>query len=195
MTLKNFLETSKNTRKLFGKREVEIMFKQLRGGALTQSEKNRLSRDIKPKLEFMSEISKYESEFKLKKNQDSKRLIEKALTIIRNDERHDDIKAVLLFGSFADKTYTTSSDIDICIVFRSISLREATEFRIRVSGQLPEKVDVQVFNILPQKVKRQIARNHRVLYRTQDYDNISFSVQHLKDDDYRMRMKRIFAQT
>ncbi|MBI2575396.1 nucleotidyltransferase domain-containing protein, partial [Candidatus Woesearchaeota archaeon] len=89
---------------------------------------------------------------------------------ILKDELSDRIRAVLLFGSFSDKTYTSRSDIDICAVFRAISLKEATEFRISVSGQLPEKVDVQVFDVLPQKIKREIARNNKVLYRAKDYD-------------------------
>ncbi|MBI2141981.1 nucleotidyltransferase domain-containing protein [Candidatus Woesearchaeota archaeon] len=195
MGMADFLKTSKNSRRVFGRKEIEIMLKQLDGSLLTQSEKNRISRDIKPKLELVREMAKYESEFRLQKNQDSKLLIENALDTILKDELSDRIRAVLLFGSFSDKTYTSRSDIDICAVFRAISLKEATEFRIRVSGQLPEKADVQVFNILPQKIKREIARNHKVLYRAKDYDNVAFAIKYLKDQDYFIRMGKVFAQT
>src|SRR3989338_3160843 len=176
LALKEFLKTSKNARRIFGKKEIEIMIKQLEGLPLKQSELNRLSRDIKPKLEFIKEISKFSDDFRLKKNQDNKKIIEKAVDAIMEDELNGDISAVLLFGSFADKSNTRMSDIDICVVFeKGISLEEATKFRIRNSGKLPEKVDLQVFNILPSKVKKDIARNHRVLYKSSDYDNISFS--------------------
>ena len=170
------------------------MIQQLDGLQLKQSEKNRLSRDIKPKLEFIKEIAEFRDEFKLEKNQDNKKLIEKAVDIILKDELRENIMAVLLFGSFADNTFTKSSDIDICVVFKGdISLKKATEFRIRVSGQLPNKVDVQVFNILPQKIKRDISRNHKVLYKDNEYDNIDFSIRYLKDDDYFIRMNKIFG--
>ncbi len=195
MSVADFLKTSKNSRRVFGRKELEIMLKQLDGSPLTQSEKNRLSSAIKPKLEFIKEMAKYESEFRLAKNQDNKRLIENALDTILKDEFSGNIKAVLLFGSFSDNTYTSRSDVDICAVFRAISLKDATEFRIRVSGQLQEKVDVQVFNILPQKIKREIAKNHKVLYMAKDYDNVAFTIKYLRDQDYFMRMSRVFAQT
>ena len=161
---------------------------------LTQSERNRLSRDIKPKFEAIKELSQFKDEFKIERNGNNKKIIEKAKSIILNHELKDDIKAILLFGSFADKTYTKRSDIDICVVFkREISLKEATKFRIRVSGELPDKADIQVFNILPLKIKRDIARNHRVIYKTQDYNNMNFSIRYLKDEDYFIRMKKIFG--
>ncbi len=194
--LKEYLKTNKNARKIFGKKELDIIIKQLEGIRLTQSERNRLSRDIKPKLEFIKEINVYKNEFELKKNQDNKKLIEKAVNIILNDKLNNDIEAILLFGSFADNTYTKRSDIDICILFKNeISLSEATEFRIRTSGQLPSKVDVQVFNILPLKVKRDVARNHKVLYKSQEYDNINFMIRYLKDQDYFIRVKYLGIET
>lgn len=195
VVLAEFLKTSKNSRKVFGRKELEIMLKQLHGLPLKQSEKNRLSRDVKPKLEFIREIAKYENEFGLQKNQDNKMAIQKALGTILTDEFADAIKAVLLFGSFADNTFTSRSDIDVCVVFRTITLKEATEFRIRVSGQIPEKVDVQVFNILPQKIKKEIARSHKVLYRAKDYDNVAFTIRYIREQDYFIRANRIFAQT
>ena len=176
MKLKQFLKTNKNARKVFGKKEIEIIIKQLEGLKLTQSEKNRLCRDVKPKLEFIKEAIKFKDEFNLVKNQDNKRIMDKAVQIILRDKPNKNISAILLFGSFADNSFTKRSDIDICAVFKEdISLKKATEFRIHTSGQLPKKVDIQVFNILPQKIKKGIARNHKILYKGKDYDNINFS--------------------
>ncbi len=195
LNFKEFLTNNKNARKIFGRKEIEIILKQLDGVTLTQSEKNRLSRDIRPKFEFIKEVSKFGDEFELKKDADSLRLIDKAVQLILHDELRDRIKAVLLFGSHAGGIVTKRSDIDICVIFTDISLREATKFRIRIMGMLPEKVDVQVFNVLPQKIKREIARNHKILYKASDYDNINFSIRYLKDEDYFIRMNKIFAQT
>lgn len=191
--LSKLLRQNKNARRIFGKKELEIVFKQLDGLPLTQSERNRLSRDIKPKLEFIKEIAKLENEFELKKNANNLVIIEKAVQLILQDELKDRIKAILLFGSHAKGLVTKSSDIDICVVFTDISVDDATKFRIRISSEFPEKVDIQVFNVLPQKIKRSIARNHKILYKGRDFDNISFTTRYLKDEDFFLRLNRIMG--
>ncbi|MBI2523224.1 nucleotidyltransferase domain-containing protein [Candidatus Woesearchaeota archaeon] len=195
LRLKEFLKDNINARKIFGKKEIGIILKQLDGVTLTQSEKNRLSRDIKPKFEFIKEASKFEDEFELKKDADSLRLIDKAVQLILHDELKNRIRAILLFGSHATGIVTKRSDIDICAVFTDISLREATKFRIRIMGELPEKVDVHVFNILPQKIKRSIAINHKILYKSSNFDNMSFTIRHIKDEDYFFRLNKIMIAT
>ena len=191
--LLKLLKTDKNARKIFGKKEIEIVEKQLNGVSLTQSEKNRLSQDIRKKLDFIKNISKFEEEFDLKKNIKNKNMIQKALKVILEDKFNKKIKAILLFGSFADNTFIKRSDIDICVVFKKpLSLRDATLFRIRVLGRLPDKFDIQVFNTLPHKIKRSIAKNHRILFSRSSFDNLDFSIRLLKDEDYNIRKKIIF---
>ncbi len=193
MALLNVLKTNKNVRRIFGKRELEIISKQVKGFPLTQSERNRMSRDIKPKFEVMKEIARYEDEFKLEKGQENWKIIEKTVDLILKDKLHENIQAILLFGSFVNRSLTIRSDIDIGVVLKKdISLREATLFRIRIAGEANEKIDIQVFNTLPQKIKREIAKNHQVLYKKSEFDNIDFSIKYLKDDDYFIRMKKIF---
>ena len=191
VTLLNLLKTEKS-RKIFGKKELEIIEKQLNGERLTQSEKNRLSRDIRKKLDFINEISEFKDDFKLERNQINKKIIGETVNIILNDELKANIRAILLFGSFADNSFIRRSDIDICVIFKKdLSLKEATKFRIRISGQVSDKIDIQVFNVLPFKIKRSIARNHKVLYNVFDFDNINFSIKYLKDEDYFIRLKYI----
>ena len=150
MNITQFLKTNPNSRKVFGEKELKIIERQLLGIKLTQSEKNRLSRDIKPKLEFIKGLASFAPDFKLNKNQENKKLIERAIHLMKESEWGKDIKAILLFGSHAENAATFRSDIDLAAVFRKTpSLREATMFRIRISGNLPDKVDIQVFNILP----------------------------------------------
>ncbi len=192
--LSEFLRQNKSARKIFGEKELEIIFKQLDGLPLKQSEKNRLSRDIKPKLEFIKEISKFENEFELKKDQEAKKIINKAINIILQDKLKDKIEAILLFGSRVRGVITPRSDIDICVVFGTIEKEDADRFRIRILGNFSAKADIQVFNVLPQKIKRTIARNHKVLYKREDYDNTDFTIKYLKDDDYFIRMKEVFGQ-
>jgi predicted nucleotidyltransferase len=194
MSLKNFIKNNPNARKIFGKKEIGIILKQLDGINLTQSEKNRLSRDIRPKLKVIKEMSKFEDEFELKKDADTDKIVENAVQQILDDELKNKIKAILLFGSHAKGIVTFRSDIDLCVVFGGdIDSNEAAKFRIRIIGDLPDKVDIQVFNTLPQKIKRGIARSHKVLYKAESFDNTNFTIKYLKDEDFFLRSKRIFG--
>ena len=195
MGLKTFLKTNREARRIFGKKEIVIMLKQLDGIALTQSERNRLSRDIKPKLRVINGISAHQEEFAMKKNQEARRLMKKAVEVMLQDRLGGSIKAILLFGSYADNSFTFRSDIDLCAIFDTIDLTEATKFRIRIHGQLPDNLDIQVFNGLPQKIKKSIAANHRVLFERGDFDNVNFSLQFGKYQDYFARMGRVFGET
>lgn len=164
MSLLNFLKTNKNARKVFGKRELKIIEKQLLGVKLTQSEKNRLSRDIRPKLEFIKEAARFSEEFKLKKSSEIKKMIEEAKEVILNDSFFKRIKDIVLFGSAVENNLTFKSDIDIAVTFDRINLKEATLFRGRVSGRVNPRVDVQVYNILPDKIKKEIEGKGKSLH-------------------------------
>ncbi len=164
MDLLTFLKKNKFSRKVFGKRELKIIEKQLQGISLTQSEKNRLSRDIRSKFEFIKECARLEDEFGLKKGAINKKLVEEVVEVILDDKLRKEIDKILLFGSIIENKMTVRSDIDIAVVFKKIGLKEATTFRIRVSGRVDDKVDVQVFNVLPEKIKKEIRKKYKVLY-------------------------------
>ena len=161
MAILHFLKTSPEARKIFGKRELEIIEKQLLGISLTQSEKNRLSRDIRQKLEFVKELSIYIKEFKLKKGAIIKQIINETKEIILQDVLYKNIKNIFLFGSTSENKRHMSSDIDIGIEFYTISLKDATEFRKRILGKVNSLVDIQVYNILTNKIKKEIEKKKR----------------------------------
>src|SRR3989344_1449405 len=134
--LMKFLRENPNSRKIFGKRELKIIEKQMQGINLTQSEKNRLSKNI----------------------------IFEAKEEILSDELIDRIKKIILFGSAAENQLTFRSDIDIAVEFSEINLKEATSFRIRVAKNVNSKVDIQVYNILPGKIRKEIDEKGKVIY-------------------------------
>jgi len=164
MGLLEFLKGDENARKIFGKRELKIIEKQLLGANLTQSEKNRLSRDIRKKLEFIANAAKFEKEFKLKKGAEIKKLIDEAKEAVLEDELSVRVKEIRLYGSAAENSLTLQSDIDIAVRFNKTSLSEATLFRKRVLGRVNARIDIQVYNILPQKIKKEIDTKGKVLY-------------------------------
>jgi len=166
MSLIQFLKSNKNTRRIFGVRELKIIEKQLLGINLTQSEKNRLSRDIRKKFEFIKDVSRFSDDFELKKGSEIKELIEDIKERILNSEWRNKIGEIWLFGSTVTNDRTFRSDIDIVVLFKEkISLRQATEFRIKFSEN--EKVDIQVFEFLPKKIRASILKNHRILWKNE----------------------------
>lgn len=163
--LLSLLKTNENARKIFGKREIKIIEKQLLGVNLTQSEKNRLSRDIRVKFDFIKDVSKFSEEFNLKKGSDIKKIIEEAKEIILEHLPSKKIKKIILYGSFIENKMTFKSDIDLAVEFSEINLKDATLFRKKISGKINSKIDIQVYNYLPKKIKKEVNLKGKILYR------------------------------
>jgi len=168
MGLLDIIKKNKSVRKIFGKAELEIIERQLLGINLTQSEKNRLSRDIRKKLEVIKELSIFQDEFGLKKGAHIKEMVEDAKEVILESKHLTKIKRIILFGSTTENQRSFRSDIDIAVEFDSIDKKEATEFRIKTLGKVSNMVDIQVYNILPDKIKKEIEEKGRVLYKNED---------------------------
>lgn len=165
MNLINFLKSNPNTRKIFGQRELKIIEKQLLGINLTQSEKNRLSRDIRKKFEFILDISKQEYDLNLKRGIIIKELIENNLEIIKEHPLFNKIKRIILYGSTVENERTFRSDIDIAVEFTSIDSKEAGLFRKRILGRANDMVDIQIYNFLPKKIVKEIDRKGKILFK------------------------------
>ena len=164
MSLLNTAKKSENMRKIFGKRELVIIEKQLLGVKLTQSEKNRLSRDIRKKLSAIKELANFSSEFGLKHGGTIKETVQETKELILKSKHFPKIKKIVLFGSTADNTRTLNSDIDIAVEFDNINKKEATRFRLDLIKKTTDKVDIQVYNVLPNKLKKEIDLKGKVLY-------------------------------
>jgi len=168
MNLIQFLKRTPEARKIFGQRELKIIEKQINGINLTQSEKNRLSRDIRKKFQFIKEVLKFENEFGLKKAHSINQMIQETKEIILEHVLRNKIKKIILFGSIINNNLTIKSDIDIAVEFSNITKKQAFDFRKNILGQLPDKIDIQVSNFLPEKIKKSILKNHRILYKNEE---------------------------
>ncbi len=166
MGLLEFLKKNKKARKIFGKKELEIIKKQIMGVSLSASEKTRLSRDIRKKFKFIKEAAEFSKEFDLKKGIRIKNLINKTLEEIKKSSYFPNVKEVILFGSAVEKRLRFDSDIDIAVKFEKINKRQATKFRIKMPGRVPsDRIDIQVYNVLPKKVQKEIDEKGKVLYK------------------------------
>ena len=158
------LENKQQARKIFGKRELVIIEKQLQGINLTQSEKNRLSRDIRPKFSFMMEAAPFTWLFKMKKGELIKHAIAEARDLILADQQASHIQRIILYGSTVVQQRTFRSDVDLAVEFSEITEKDAIAFRKRSIIHAPEKVDIQVYNLLPQKIKKEIEETGKIIY-------------------------------
>jgi predicted nucleotidyltransferase len=164
MSLLNLLKKNKDARKVFGAGELKIIEKQLLGVNLTQSEKNRLSRDIRKKFEFISKVSGFEDDFKLKKGAEIKDMIKEAKAVILSDALNRKIKKITIYGSAAENKLTLNSDIDIAVELNKTNLKEATIFRKRILGKVNRKIDIQVSNTLSKDMQNEINTKGKILY-------------------------------
>lgn len=164
MSLLHTIKTNECIRKLFGRREIVIIEKQLLGVSLTQSEKNRLSRDIRKKFEAILVLARHKQEFELKKGAEIKKLINEAKETIINSKYLRKIKKIVLFGSAAENKLSLSSDIDLAVEFSDITKKDATKFRIEMSGRISDKMDIQVYNTLSEKIRKEIDEKGKIIY-------------------------------
>ena len=169
MNILQFLKKNQNVRKIFGIREIKIIEKQLFGINLTQSEKNRLSRDVRKKLECIKEMSEFSQEFELKKGEIIKEKIRSVKEIILEDVLFKKIKKIILYGSTVENKRTFNSDIDIAVEFSNIDVKEATLFRKRILGKSYQDIDIQVYNILPEKIKKEINAKNKIIYQKWEF--------------------------
>jgi len=158
------IEKNKNLRKIFGDRELMIIRKQLLGVKLKPSEKTRLSRDIRKKLEVIKDLAPYVNEFSVKHGSIIKENINDSLEAIKESKYFPEIRKIILFGGAAEKKLSLLSDIDIAVEFYKIDSARATKFIIQISGKVQDRVDVQVYNILPNKIKKEIDKKGVILY-------------------------------
>ncbi len=164
MNLLDTLKKDKNMRRIFGERELKIIEKQLLGVKLRASEKTRLSRDIRKKFEAINSLIPFSKDFKLKHGLLIKEMINEAREFILDTKYFSRINRIILFGSAAENQLLINSDIDIAVEFSQITKEEALQFRLDVSSKISNKVDIQVYNTLPDKIKKEIDIKGKILY-------------------------------
>lgn len=168
MNLINIIKNNKNIRRIFGKRELIIIEKQLLGVTLKPSEKTRLSRDIRKKFDAVAALIPFAQDFHLQHGLVIKESIDEAKDAILSSKYFPRIKRIILFGSAAEHQLALGSDIDIAVDFSQIAKEEAVPFRLDMLRNISDKIDIQVYNLLPEKIKKEIDIKGRILYGRQD---------------------------
>ena len=79
------------------------------------------------------------------------------------------IKFIILFGSNSTGKATPLSDLDLAVYYEGTA-QERFKFKIKALGELPDKIDLQIFQDLPLTVQKEIIKG-KVLY-YEDYNLI-----------------------
>ncbi|MCF7866502.1 nucleotidyltransferase domain-containing protein [Candidatus Woesearchaeota archaeon] len=164
MTLFEFIKTDKSATKIFGKSEINIIKKQLLGLNLSQSEKNRLSRDIRLKFEFIKKCSVYKEEFKIKKGGEVYKQLELLRDTMLLDGYGKNLKKIYIFGSFVKNQMSFESDVDISVEFSKTNLKDSSFFKKRMMSESNELFDISIFNNLPKKIQDEVKLNGKIFY-------------------------------
>jgi len=164
MGLIDLVKNNSEMRKIFGQQELRIIEKQLLGITLSPSEKTRLSRDIRPKFKIIRKLALFENEFEIKKAQEIKHIIENAKEEILSIKDIPKIKKIFVFGSYVENNLRPNSDIDLAIQFKKIEKKQIGKFILRAQGYVNSKIQISVFNNLPEKIKNEIINKGRIIY-------------------------------
>ena len=164
MTLFNFIEKEPLATTIFGRAEIQIIKKQLLGIKLTQSEKNRLSRSIRPKFEFIKRCSAYKEEFSIKKGGEIYKQLDLFKEKLLLDEKGRDIKRIYLFGSFIENKMSQDSDVDVAVEFEKVTLKEASLFKKRIMIEKPDIIDLSIYNNLTRDIQKQVKNEGKILF-------------------------------
>lgn len=131
---------------ILSNKEIEVVLKRLNNKHITQTESNYLSRSIRPKLksaEFAASVEllslldyrrrKYEREDNLLR----KKIVKATENII------DNVKAMILFGSYIRNNHVNYRDIDVLIVLNKKSWETSAE-KNKLEKNIEKSIDLKI---------------------------------------------------
>jgi len=89
----------------------------------------------------------------------------KELKIVVNKIKKDkDVLAVMLYGSYLrNKKY--ARDIDICVILsKKMQTKEMSRKRMKYLSQANDKIDIQIFQLLPLYIRIRILKEGKILF-------------------------------
>ena len=158
--LLRLLRSNENVRKIFGEKELRIIEKQLFGQDLTQSERNRLSRDVRKKFDFIKEASKFDDDvFKLKKGALIKEVVDETVNVIKKDILGENVSKIILYNSDSESQIS-----DVFVSFSEVDEKDVVLFRRRMLDETNSRINIRIYNFLSKKIKESIDEKGKVLY-------------------------------
>ena len=87
------------------------------------------------------------------------------LNKVKEDLKKIDKFWVVIYGSALSEYYTPPrSDIDVVIITQLIDKEENMNIWTEITGQLSEKYDIKIFELLPLFIKIEVIKNYKVIF-------------------------------
>ena len=108
--------------------------------------------------------------------------IEGVVQLFRGLDEHGGVQFVILFGSSVMGYRNVMSDIDLAVGYEGDE-RERFDFRVQVSGELPQEFDIQIFQDLPLYLKKEVLKGE-VLYMRNRREMYEIALETIRDYDF-----------
>ena len=82
---------------------------------------------------------------------------------IKKIDTKNKVSFVVVYGSCLTERFNKLSDIDVAIYYDGNS-KECFQFRLALSGDLPNIFDIQIFQDLPLYIKNEIIKEGKIVY-------------------------------
>ena len=82
--------------------------------------------------------------------------VDKILDRLRDCPHFDELRFVYLYGSYVSGETTERSDIDLGLYYEIDDKKELYRTFFRISGSFPDRYDVQMFQLLPLYVQKEV---------------------------------------
>lgn len=87
---------------------------------------------------------------------------ERVIEKLQELPHRDKLRFVYLYGSSATGKATQSSDIDIAVYYDIADKRELYDLQFLISGSLPDRYDIHMFQLLPLYVRIEVFKGELV---------------------------------
>lgn len=107
--------------------------------------------------------------------------IRTAVEQIKTLDEEERVQFIILFGSSAVGNRNVMSDIDLAVGYQG-DQEERFDFRLNVSGELPDDFDVQIFQDLPLYLRKEVLKGE-ILF-TRDFRKLhNIALETIRDYD------------
>ncbi len=180
------IEELEDLRKILSKREIEVVVKRLTNQPINQTESNYLSKSIRPKLKVAQIVTSLNLlsliNYKRKKYERENKIIkDKILSSLENVIKNNNIKSIILYGSYIQNKHTNYRDIDVMIILKKkIWKTSAEKYRIEKKIEDNGELNIDVNLVLHKDLIKVFSYSPLLQTELEDYELIYGSLNLIK---------------
>ena len=87
-----------------------------------------------------------------------KKEVETLLRTLKTMKEFKKVKFIFIYGSEVSGEKLETSDVDFCVYYDTNDKEEMVKFRLRLLSKLPKNFDVQIFQLLPLFMRKEVLK-------------------------------------